>query len=61
VQNIQRLAWRPEKTQRLMREGIQRATQAVLSRAEAQGCTYREAAYHIGTERLKEAFFAAGF
>jgi len=61
VQNIQRLAWRPEKTQRLLRECLQRATQAVLSRAAAQGCTYREAAYHISTERLKEAFFAAGF
>ncbi len=61
VQNLQQFSWPVETIQLRLQEKLQTAANKIFAIMDAEKCTHREAAYRIATERLKEAFFAAGF
>ncbi|MFQ5852106.1 MAG: Glu/Leu/Phe/Val dehydrogenase, partial [Candidatus Binatia bacterium] len=61
VQNLQQFSWPLEEVRKRLQEKLQTAARAVFSLADEKHCSYREAAYQIGTRRLRDAFFAAGF
>jgi glutamate dehydrogenase (NAD(P)+) len=61
VQNLQQFSWSLETVRERLRERMVSAASAVFQLAGEQKCTYREAAYHIATQRLKDAFYSAGF
>jgi glutamate dehydrogenase (NAD(P)+) len=61
VQDLQREAWSEDRVNGRLAEIMEAATVQVLSRAEAQGVTLREAAYLIGVERVVEAEKARGY
>lgn len=61
VQNLQRFSWSLDTIRERLQRRLTTASTAVFSLAADQRCTYREAAYQIAAQRLKEAFFAAGF
>jgi glutamate dehydrogenase (NAD(P)+) len=61
VQNLQRFSWSLDTIRERLQKTLTTASGAVFSLATEQRCTYREAAYQIAAQRLKEAFFAAGF
>jgi len=61
VQNIQQFSWPVETIQLRLQEKLQSAANKIFEIVDTEKHTYREAAYIIATERLKEAFFAAGF
>ncbi len=61
VQNLQQFSWSSRTVRERLHTRLRHASQAVFSRAEDESCTYREAAYAIATQRMKEAFFAFGF
>ena len=61
VQNLQQVSWSLSEVRQKLDERMQAAVSAMLSNAEGDVRQLRMAAYRIATERLKEAFFAAGF
>jgi glutamate dehydrogenase/leucine dehydrogenase len=61
VQNLQQFSWPLETVLERLQDKLTAAARAVFGLAAEQKCSYREAAYQIGAQRLKEAFFAAGF
>jgi glutamate dehydrogenase (NAD(P)+) len=61
VQNLQQFSWPLEVVRERQQEKLREAARAVFRVAEERACSHREGAYQIATDRLKEAFFAAGF
>jgi glutamate dehydrogenase/leucine dehydrogenase len=61
VQNLQQFSWSLDTVRERLQKRLTAASQVVFSLAREQRCTYREAAYQIAAQRLKEAFFATGF
>lgn len=61
MQNLQRFSWSLENVQHQLASKLTAAASDVFSISCECPCSYREAAYHIATKRLKEAFYAAGF
>ena len=61
VQNMQRERWTEDRVNERLRDLMDAATGQVLARAEAEGCSLREAAYLIGVERVAEAERARGY
>lgn len=61
VQNLQQLRWSAADVGRRLRETMATATDAVLTEAATREVSLRRAAYRIATERVKVAFFLAGF
>jgi glutamate dehydrogenase (NAD(P)+) len=61
VQNLQQFSWTLDEVERRLESTMVTATEAVLARAAADGVSLRRAAYRIATERVKVAFFLAGF
>ncbi|HZA61209.1 MAG TPA: Glu/Leu/Phe/Val dehydrogenase [Actinomycetota bacterium] len=61
VQDLQRQAWPEERVNTSLSEIMLAATEQVLTRAEFEGSSLREAAYLIGVERVAQAEVARGF
>ncbi len=61
VQNIQQFSWSVETIQIRLQEKLQTTANKIFEIVDEEKCTYREAAYKVATERLKEALFAADF
>ncbi len=60
VQNIQHVHWKKEKVQEQLWEVVSEACELVWALSSEKQLSYREAAYQISTNRLKDAVFAAG-
>ncbi|GHA19714.1 Glu/Leu/Phe/Val family dehydrogenase [Oceanisphaera arctica] len=61
VQNRQRYRWDEERVNHELEATLRRAWDAVLERKQKESNTYREAAYLIAVERVKEAIEMRGF
>ncbi len=61
VQNLQQLPWEHELVVQRLNEKLGKACQHVFAVATGQECTFREAAYHIAVQEIKDAIWAAGF
>jgi len=61
VQDLQREQWAEERVNARLAELMGAATDQVLTRAESDGLSLRDAAYLIGVERVAEAEIARGF
>jgi glutamate dehydrogenase (NAD(P)+) len=61
VQDLQRESWPEDRVNDRLEVLMGEATEEVLSRAEAEGRSLREAAYLIGVGRVAEAEIARGF
>jgi glutamate dehydrogenase (NAD(P)+) len=61
VQDLQRESWPEDRVNDRLEVLMGEATDEVLSRAEAEGRSLREAAYLIGVGRVAEAEIARGF
>jgi glutamate dehydrogenase (NAD(P)+) len=55
VQNIQRERWTEDRVNDRLRELMEDATDGVISRADANGVSHRQAAYEIAVERVGQA------
>ena len=60
VQNRQQYAWDAALVSERLRGRMQQAFHNVHTRREREGCSYREAAYRLGAERILEAARARG-
>jgi len=62
VQNLQQFSWTLEDVRKRHDQRMHKAVDLVVDEAKHhKGDRYRQAAYRIATQRLKEAYFAAGF
>ncbi|HXY73232.1 MAG TPA: Glu/Leu/Phe/Val dehydrogenase dimerization domain-containing protein [Actinomycetota bacterium] len=61
VQDLQREQWAEERVNARLAELMGAATDQVLTRAESDGLSLRDAAYLIGVERVAEAEIARGY
>ena len=61
VQDLQREQWTEERVNARLMELMGAATDQVLTRAESEGLSLRDAAYLIGVERVAEAEIARGY
>jgi len=62
VQNLQQFSWTLEDVRARHDQRMHKAVDHVVDEAKHhKGDRYRQAAYRIATQRLKEAYFAAGF
>ena len=61
VQDLQREQWTEERVNARLAELMGAATDQVLTRAESEGLSLRDAAYLIGVERVAEAEIARGY
>jgi len=61
VQNRQRYRWTEEKVNQELEATLRRAWEVVCSRADAEGVSYRMAAYMVATERVRDAIQLRGF
>ena len=61
VQDLQREQWEEDRVNDRLAELMGAATDQVMTRAESEGITFREAAYLIGVGRVAEAEVARGF
>jgi glutamate dehydrogenase (NAD(P)+) len=61
VQDLQREQWTEERVNARLTELMGAATDQVLTRAESEGLSMRDAAYLIGVERVAEAEIARGY
>lgn len=60
VQNLQHVSWTLDSIREQLRAKMNTACQNVFELADQENIQFRDAAYQIATERLKEAIFAAG-
>ncbi len=60
VQNLQFVNWPLQQVRDGLREKLDQACEQVFSVADEKKVVFRNAAYQIASERLKEALFAAG-
>ena len=61
VQDLQREQWTEDRVNARLAELMGAATDQVLTRAESEGLSLRDAAYLIGVERVAEAEIARGY
>ncbi len=61
VQDLQREQWTEERVNARLEEVMGASTDQVMTRAEAEGLSMREAAYLIGVGRVAEAEVARGY
>ena len=61
VQDLQREQWEEARVNDRLAELMGAATDQVMTRADSEGLTFREAAYVIGVGRVAEAEVARGF
>lgn len=61
VQNLQQFQWPLKLIQNRLLEKLQSTARQVFERADDEKLPYRDIAYQIATQRLKEAIFTAGF
>jgi glutamate dehydrogenase (NAD(P)+) len=61
AQNMQHEQWRERTVNELLTRKMESAIDAMMTRAERQGGTFREAAYDIAVQRVAEAEQARGY
>lgn len=61
VQNLQQVSWSLDEVRQKLDERIRVGVRTMLDESRGDPRQFRQAAYRIATQRLKEAFFAAGF
>lgn len=61
TQNLQQMSWDLDTVRSRLQRKLDTASHAVFTRADQEKCSYRDASYQIATQRLREAFFTAGF
>ncbi len=60
IRNLQHVSWTLDRIREQLRAKMNTARQNVFELADQENIQFRDAAYQIATERLKEAIFAAG-
>jgi glutamate dehydrogenase (NAD(P)+) len=61
VQNIQQMPWEIERVDQGLSDKLEEACAHMFAVATGRDCSYRQAAYEIATERLKEALWMTTF
>jgi glutamate dehydrogenase (NAD(P)+) len=61
TQNLQQMSWDLDTVRSRLQRKLDTASQAVFTRASENECSFRDASYQIATQRLRDAFFTAGF
>ena len=61
TQNLQQYSWSEEQVNEALKERMLRAYNSVASLIKSSDCTFREAAYEIGVERVAKAAELRGF
>lgn len=61
VQNLQQNFWSLDVVKKSLEKKLSKAAQGVFLKSLQEGVSMRSAAYQISTQKLKEAFFVAGF
>jgi glutamate dehydrogenase (NAD(P)+) len=61
VQNLQQMSWSFGEVEQELRSRLVATTRSVMSLADQEDCSWREAAYQLAIRRLNEAFQTAGF
>ncbi len=61
VQNLQQVSWGLGEVKEKLRSRLVATTREVMSRANQEDCSWREAAYQLAIRRLNESFLTAGF
>lgn len=61
VQNLQQMSWSLAEVEEELRARLVSATRNIISQANQEDCSWREAAHQLAIQRLNEAFLATGF
>lgn len=61
VQNLQQMPWEIERVDQGLIDRLEGSCDRIFAVATGQDCTYRQAAYAIATERLKDAIWMISF